>query len=1163
MILAEASSLRAQTAVPDGANLAALPAPVSTDIWNLQGNATLFDPAVTAPSFALTLPVGAPGLTINGVASGSTITLNDGAGHFGFFNNATASAVTLNLSDVTITGGLRTTSAASGGAIGSSGALALNTSGAVTLSNNATTATNANGGAISATALTINGNNTTLAIASNTAGVSGGAVSSGNVIVAGSYNSILIANNSNSSAGGSFNGGAFFVQGTLTIDATIAGDFTVTHDTEASNGAFWASQGVIIAPTTTVGGTMSFTGDAGNAGGAIYTDSAITIGGSYGNILITGNTGRAGRGGAFRAASAITIDTSVTGTMAVTNNTGVGDGGALVATGGSVTITGSYGGIDFSHNTSGTDTTGTLAVPGVQCGGGGGAICAGNGNLTISATVADTMTFADNTAVRGNGGALAANNGSVILDAGPGNISLTGNTAVGTTVAGNGGAIYSPGMTTITGSALTLSGNTATAGAGGAVYTVGDFTLTSAGTTTISGNSAGTQGGALWIGGNATLTATGGDITFSGNMENTASAAQANAIYLDNTPRPILTAPGATVTFSAAADRSITFFDPIQNNAANGLISVLATGGGTVAFDGSLYGNLLDRWSQLYGTTEVDSGTTFAVRNNAVYGALAADVSQTTPSSFTVDAGATLAGGIAGEVRADNFALNGTLNIAGTSPPGSASGGFSTFTVTSNNVSFGTGSQVLFNTYLNDASVQRTDLLTLNLNGSATSGTANIFVTNVGGPGGLTTGNGIQLVQTNNGTTAGAFTLANPELRAGAFDYRLFQGGPDGSDPDNWYLRSTFIGPPTPPTPGPGPQPIIGPELATYGAVQPMAQQLGRAMLGTHDERLGDLYRVPCEPAETNAPNYTKAPVYTKAETYKKAADCGGWRPAVWGRLFGQQIDNHYQAFADPRASGEITGLQVGVDLLRTDGLIPGHTDYAGLYFAYGNANVDVSGLVTNAAATAFVLQHTGSLSLNAYSGGAYWTHYGIPGWYLDLTLQGTSYSNAASTEFAHLNASGSGFISSLEGGYPIALPVLGPGFVLEPQAQVLWQWVGFDAGNDGLGPVALGTTSTTTARVGLKGKWTITTDSGQVWQPYVRANFWSDFGGTAATLFGPDSIPLISHAQYMDIGGGFTTEFNAHLSGFADAGYQFVVSNDGGGRRNGVKATAGLRYQW
>jgi len=475
----------------------------------------------------------------------------------------------------------------------------------------------------------------------------------------------------------------------------------------------------------------------------------------------------------------------------------------------------------------------------------------------------------------------------------------------------------------------------------------------------------------------------------------------------------------------------------------------------------------------------------------------------------------------------------------------------------------GQGGTIGFNTYLNDDTAPSDRLV---INGGTASGNSSLHFTNTGGPGALTTANGILVVSTVNGATtaAGAFTMANPELRAGAFDYRLFRGGLNGSDPDNWFLRSTFgegpippeVLPPTPPTPGPGMFPIIGPELATYGVVQPMAQQLGRAMLGTHDERLGDLYQLPCQPT---APIYTKAPVYTKAPI-----DCGtnSWRPAVWGRLFGQQIDNRYQAFANPRADGQIAGFQAGVDLLRNDSLFAGHTDYAGFYAAYGNANVDVSGFVTNAAATAFVLQHTGSLNLNAYSGGAYWTHYGVPGWYLDLTLQGTSYDGGASTEFAALKTTGSGFISSLEGGYPIALPVLGPGFVLEPQAQVLWQWIGFDSGNDGLGPVALGTTSTTTARLGLKGRWTIT-DGGQVWQPYVRTNVWSDFGPTSTTLFGSDMVPLISRGQYMDVDAGFTTKIDTHFSAFAEAGYQFAISNDGGGKRDGVKGTAGLRYQW
>ena len=147
-------------------------------------------------------------------------------------------------------------------------------------------------------------------------------------------------------------------------------------------------------------------------------------------------------------------------------------------------------------------------------------------------------------------------------------------------------------------------------------------------------------------------------------------------------------------------------------------------------------------------------------------------------------------------------------------------------------------------------------------------------------------------------------------------------------------------------------------------------------------------------------------------------------------------------------------------DSTLTRSRIPGHRDAAGIYVGYANANVDVSGLVTNEAATGYVQRKTGSLNLDAWSGAAYWTHYGPGDWYLDAVAQATQYQGAASTQFAGLATTGFGVLTSPETGYPIRLPMFGPGFVLEPQAQIVWQRVSFDDANDGMGEVALGTTS-------------------------------------------------------------------------------------------------------
>jgi outer membrane autotransporter protein len=439
------------------------------------------------------------------------------------------------------------------------------------------------------------------------------------------------------------------------------------------------------------------------------------------------------------------------------------------------------------------------------------------------------------------------------------------------------------------------------------------------------------------------------------------------------------------------------------------------------------------------------------------------------------------------------------------------------------------------------------------------------------------------VVQALNGSTTAsdAFTLVN-RLRPGAFDYYLFHGGIGGSNPNDWFLRSSFIAPPAPgepappeqpsppvtPPPGqpssPGPPeeaaespvpqfsvdppshelspgatyPIIGPELATYGVVQPVARQMGLTMLGTLHERIGDTLT-----AENAGP------------------DSEGWGHSSWARVFAQQIDNHYEAFADPRASGQLLGVQAGIDVWRGS-FMPGHRDVAGVYFAYGNSNLDVDGLVTNAAATAYTLGHTGRLSLEAYSGGAYWTHYGPTGWYLDAVFQGTAYQGDATTASARLPTNGNGFLTSLEAGYPVPLP-LGPSFVLEPQIQVIWQRVSFSQENDGLGPVDPGLTTGTTGRLGLRGQWTIDQDNGKVWQPYGRVNLWHDWGGSATTLFGTDQVPLDEQATRLEFAGGITTKITLRMSLYAQAGYQFAVGGTDGGRRQGVQGDVGFRYTW
>ena len=111
--------------------------------------------------------------------------------------------------------------------------------------------------------------------------------------------------------------------------------------------------------------------------------------------------------------------------------------------------------------------------------------------------------------------------------------------------------------------------------------------------------------------------------------------------------------------------------------------------------------------------------------------------------------------------------------------------------------------------------------------------------------------------------------------------------------------------------------------------------------LGTLHERTGDTSLMATMGSPCAAGGDTGDGIVRKAPV-KAPTDClnAGWSSSAWGRVIGQQIDNRYRAFADPRASGQLLAFQSGIDLWRGEWL-PGHRDAAGIYFAYANANVD------------------------------------------------------------------------------------------------------------------------------------------------------------------------------------------------------------------------------
>lgn len=612
-----------------------------------------------------------------------------------------------------------------------------------------------------------------------------------------------------------------------------------------------------------------------------------------------------------------------------------------------------------------------------------------------------------------------------------------------------------------------------------------------------------------------------------------------------------LNAPTSSVVISNAGTRmSIGNLTGVQGSSISGNAAEQTLGLNTTSnssYAGTISGTLAVEKTGA-ATLTLSGENTYTGPTIVWSGFLAVDGSIRSPNTLVQAAGTLTGSGlIAGDV------LNRGTVWPGKAIVGDAS--FGSLTIAGNYA--GTGGRLVLNSYLGGDGSPSTRLV---IDGGRGTGSTIVVVNSAGGAGKLTIGDGILVISAVNGgaTDARAFSLTG-EVRGGAYDYRLYRGGLAGSNPDSWYLRNTFVVPPPPPIlppkpeiPGPvvpldpppeplppGTYPIIGPELATYGAVQPVARLMGFSMLGTMHERVGD--SVQMEPAQDDTSQY----------------------PPVWGRILASSIKGHYRAFADPQSDGRLAGFQTGADLWRAASA-PGHHDRAGIYVGYANANVDVNGLVTNVDATAFAQQRTGTVKLDAWSGGAYWTHFGPSDWYVDTVLQVTSYSGQAKTAFSKLSLPGTGVVASIEAGYPFALPQFGPGFALEPQVQGLWQLVSMRQRHDGEGEVDPGSTSGASGRIGIRGKWLVTTTDGQVWAPYVVANLWRDWGAHSTVVYsGAAEVPLHDEGSRMELGGGVTVKLKNDLSFYTSLGYHFSLSDSYRGRREALSGRIGLRKLW
>ena len=183
------------------------------------------------------------------------------------------------------------------------------------------------------------------------------------------------------------------------------------------------------------------------------------------------------------------------------------------------------------------------------------------------------------------------------------------------------------------------------------------------------------------------------------------------------------------------------------------------------------------------GTTVLTAAHTYTGATTIESGTLIVDGSIASPT--TVNAGGTLGG---------RGTIANNVDVTGTIAPGpngiGGSGGIGTLTIAGNFTSQG-GTLAIDVTLGSDASP--TDLL--RIGGDAILGGAptRVVVTNVGGTGAATTGDGIKIVDVSGASAANLFILSAPVIVGGS-TYGLFQGGVANPQDGHWYLRTAAPG---------------------------------------------------------------------------------------------------------------------------------------------------------------------------------------------------------------------------------------------------------------------------------------------------------------------------------------------------------------------------------
>ena len=556
---------------------------------------------------------------------------------------------------------------------------------------------------------------------------------------------------------------------------------------------------------------------------------------------------------------------------------------------------------------------------------------------------------------------------------------------------------------------------------------------------------------------------------------------------------------------------------------------------------------------------------------------------------FNIDGSSTLAV-TQGSIRPYTAGQRVTFNNAGTVDMTADNSATSVLTVHGNYV--GNNGQLHLQTVLGDEN-SATDKLVVT-DGSI-SGHTQLAVSNLGGVGGLTRNDGIEVVQALNGAVSSndAFALNGP-VSAGAYQYFLFHGGTTAGKEHNWYLRSSVVAvqppavvtptppvtpavpvapiPANPPVVDPDEPPVEPPTAQPVAPVEPPAPAPNQVAAAHSPQSAASNPPLPTAiPGAKPIPLYRpEVPIYSvdipaaqvmtlqalgtfhERQGEQSLLTETGAVPAGWGRAYGSDFNKSWSGTVAPSFDGTSRGYQVGHDLYaaQTSG---GQTQRFGLFIGQSRLRGDVKGF-----ALGWQNHRSGRVKLDGDNVGAYWTLTDPTGWYVDLVAMGTRLDgDNKSDRGVKMDTKGHALALSAEAGYPITLS---EHWVVEPQAQVIGQKIDLDSQHDGISKVSFDSQEYWTGRLGarLKGRYLV---SNTPVEPYLRANVWHTFGGSDTVTYDEvDRIKSDHKSSTADIGVGAVAQLSSAVSAYVEGKYGTGLDDN---NFEGASGSIGVRVSW